>query len=291
MPAPQTPLAVAKALARQLFQAALPKGPGWFGVFAFVTNSPLWRVQEALVTVFGDLRAAASTLYSNASLGSATGGYLEAWGTLVEEAPAVGETDEVYAARIQAVIDGSGTREDEIEAGLTAQTGVVHNVYAPWRDEYVVGQRSYEYADQDDDPNYGASGTRVVSSDFFSGGVLEVVADDYSSRTHEVAERLVAGGVKVYFSVLQHAGPGVASPPRIVHVDLQQDIEGALVPSPATVTLVSLEEHVEAPSVGSWNKLGYDTMVSFAALSNYTWAQAIAGPIYELPDPELIVTA
>lgn len=290
-----TPVALAKAIARQLFDSALPQGPAWFNPSALAPGKPVERLREGLIQAYGEFKAAAAELMANNSLLTATGTYLDDFGQDVG-VPRNGDDDADYRLRIQNAILQASTTASELEALLEAHTGVDHSLFAPWTLEEVRGDRGYaSMANVDDiDEEYGRSGVRVISSDYYCGGVLDVIAEDFSPDTKRLTEELVAAGVTVYLTtnltVPGGASGAVASPARVVTAELEENLEIELVTAPTGSVSVSVDEAIEVSSVGSWNTLGYDTAIAWEDMAAYTWEQAIAGPLVALPRPELVVS-
>lgn len=209
-------------LARQKLTENLPVGNGWFSPEAMRLNGgEAGKLTRSLAKEIGIFLQAIKDKKNDLFLSSATGVGIDEWGSDVNIFRELGESDDSFKNRISSEILQERVTRFGVSNYISRLTGLPTLVYLPWRlqefrsNRFLTledGTTPLPYYDETNissapaldaqDLIQGRSGSTRRSSAYWQGGVIDIFTLDFSSKTRILAPKVVAAGIKCYYSVI-----------------------------------------------------------------------------------------
>ena len=275
----------------------LPVLIGWFTEISLrtgVLGAFLAAVTAQVVEWLLAIRLAAGGVF----LLDAEGDDLDLWGDDIQVPRREDESDDDYRPRLQAQILQLRLTKTAIEAFITSNTGLDTEVLLPWKQEHIWGisSRSIVVDETGDgeaeDLFYGRSGSTVRSSHYYQGGVIDIKTWGYSPDTKLLAPDVVAGGIKVYFTVqLEEDIQPLSTPQPDGSMSESFGLRQALLPEEASYVFWSgLQLSDRSLSWLPYVEDFWSTHFTVDDLSFRTWLEAQTG-LYEQAASDYSVTS
>lgn len=209
-------------IARQKLTNNLPIGGGWFSPQATQLNGgEAGKLTRVLAKEIGIFLQAIKDKKNDLFLNSATDRGIDEWGADVNMFRETGETDLSFKNRISNEILQERVTRAGVGDYISRLTGLPTLVYLPWQLQEFRSNRTLTLEDgvtplpyydltniatapalDAQDNVQGRSGLTRRSSAYWQGGVIDIFTLDFSYKTRLLAPKVVAAGIKCYYSVV-----------------------------------------------------------------------------------------
>lgn len=212
-------------IARQKLTNNLPVGHGWLSPQAMQVNGgEAGKLTRVLAKEIGIFLQAIKNKKADLFLRSATDRGIDEWGRDVNIFRELNESDSSLKERISSEILQERVTQAGVQNYISRITGLPTLIFLPWVFQEFRSNRTLTLSDgitplpyydstsiasapalDAQDSVQGRSGLTRRSSTYWQGGIIDIFTVDFSSKTRLLAPKVIAAGIKCYYSVLSQS--------------------------------------------------------------------------------------
>lgn len=199
----------AKILAEKEMTKSIPTGKGWFSRDA-LKQGEVGKFVKAISTSIGDWISAVHNTKDALYLSTATGEDLDLWGKDLKLPRKLGESDNLYRARLIRDILSQKLTKPAIENYLNTELDFDSNIYLPWQYIDIRGNNLNAADENGYNPVAGRSGMTKRSSLYYTAGVIDVISEGWDPAIRQIVDSTKGAPIKPYFTSQLNPGSVVS---------------------------------------------------------------------------------